>query len=97
MQYAHLHNSLIARRKAALRKCLPFLGGFFVCLFVCLFVSCWLCCFSVLPKAVLLFRLSLTRDNLAREVEVFKANVTIPKEELVAQKERIFKVSNNFK
>lgn len=67
------------------------------CPFLFLLFSCWLHSFSVLPKAVLFFRLSLTTDNLARKVQVFKANVTIQAEELVTQRERIFEASTPFK
>lgn len=59
--------------------------------------SCWLCSFSALPKAVLFSRLSLTRENLVRKVQVFKANVTIQAEELVTQRARIFEASTHFK
>lgn len=65
--------------------------------FFFLLFSCWLRSFSVLPKAVLFFRLSLTGDNLARKVQIFKANVTIQAEELVTQRGRIFEASTHFK
>lgn len=67
------------------------------CRFLFLLFSCWLCSFSVLPKAVSFFRLSLTRDSPARKVQVFKANITIQAEELVTQRERIFEASTHFK
>ena len=86
MPCTHWHHSPTARREDALRT------GLLLSLF-----CCWLRSFSVLPKALLFFRLSLTRDNLVRKVQVFKANVTIQAEELVTQRERVFEASTHFK
>lgn len=70
----------------ALHKACPSIFSFFL-----------LCSFSVLPKAVLFPRLSLSRDYLMWEVQVFKANVTIQAEEQVICRETIFEALTHFK
>lgn len=57
---AHTENSPTAR--------LPYVSG--PCCFLLFFFSCWLGSFSVLPKAVLFFRLSLTRQSCKRSTSL---------------------------